>query len=124
MQVSKYLRKSSDGYLFYCPACEGIHAYRVGGDPARPQWSFNGNVEKPTFTPSLLCFTTYGENDGPDGKPQQLPNGRRRTLCHLFVTDGKIIYCGDNPHKLNGQTVPLPELPDWASDDRYGDGNP
>ena len=30
--------------------------------------------------------------------------------CHLFVTDGKIIYCGDCTHELSGQTVDLPNI--------------
>jgi Family of unknown function (DUF6527) len=132
-QVSKYLRKSSVGYLFYCPGCEEIHSFRVGGDNKRPQWTFNGDVERPSFAPSLLNFTVYDENN------KRLPEGKRRTLCHLFVKTGEelakvkpdidrsrsyIHYCGDNPHKLNGQIVPLPELPDYAQGDQYGDGNP
>lgn len=111
----KYLRKAqSDGeraetsYLFWCPGCDSPHAFRVEGPADRPRWTFNGSAEKPTFSPSLLCFTTYDENQEP---PKPFPDGRRVTLCHLFVTDGKIIFCGDSPHELAGQTVPLPEWP-------------
>lgn len=127
-QVSKYLRSAKDAkgtqyFMFWCPGCEEPHQYRVGGETPDPKWTFNGNVDRPTFTPSLLCFTDYSDQDDADGKPIRLPEGQRRTLCHLFVTDGQIVYCGDNPHKLNGQTVPLPELPDYMQDDKFGDAS-
>lgn len=84
------------GWMFWCPACENCHAYYVeqpnGSNKA--QWQFNGNIEKPTFTPSLLAYRT-------------LSNGQRETICHLFVTDGLIQYQGDCPHKLAGQTIPM-----------------
>jgi hypothetical protein len=57
-------------------------------------WQFNGDVEKPTFTPSLLAF-----NSPP-------PNGR----CHSFVKDGRIQFLGDCTHELKGQTVDLPDI--------------
>jgi hypothetical protein len=46
----------------------------------------------------VRCFTTDDD-------------GRQITLCHYFITDGQIVFCSDNPHELNGQTVPLPEFP-------------
>lgn len=108
-QVSKYLRQSSQGYIFYCPGCKEAHHYWT--KPERGHvWAFNGNVERPTFTPSLRLFET--------------DNGVEHTICHLFVTDGQIIFCGDSNHDLKGKTVPLPELPDWMAGDVYGDGNP
>jgi hypothetical protein len=62
-------------------------------------WQFNGNMEKPSFTPSLLNTGNYynektGQND-------------IECRCHLFVTDGKIQYCSDCTHELAGQTVEL-----------------
>lgn len=38
-----------------------------------------------------------------------------RNKANLFLTDGMIAYCSDNPHALNGQTVPLPDFPDGYS---------
>ena len=32
-------------------------------------------------------------------------------VCHYFVTNGQIIFCGDCTHAMKGQTAPLPELP-------------
>ena len=34
-------------YFFWCPGCKKIHPYQV------PRWTFNGDMNKPTFTPSL-----------------------------------------------------------------------
>lgn len=124
-QVSKYLRSARDAkgtqYLtFFCPGCQEPHQYRIGGDTPGPKWTFNGDVNRPTFSPSLLGFTTFSDTEeNPDGSPKALPEGQRRTLCHLFVTDGQIIFCGDCPHSLAGKTVPLPELPDWMQSDNF-----
>lgn len=93
------------GYRFYCPGCERAHVYYVGPN----QWEFNGNLEKPSFTPSLRNYhPAYVDPD----TGQKVPE---KTLCHLFVTDGQIVYCGDCPHALSGQTVPLPDWP-WPSE--------
>ena len=56
-------------------------------------WDFNGNFDKPTFTPSIKV---EGYND--DSKP---------FVCHSFVTDGNIQFLPDSTHALAGKTVPL-----------------
>lgn len=81
----------SGDWGFHCPGCGHGHSFRVTGDSSRPQWAFNGDVEKPTFTPSLLYEDPA-------------------TRCHSNVTDGKITFHGDCHHAMKGQTV---ELPDW-----------
>ena len=65
---------------------------------AGPRWGFNGNVDAPTFTPSVLV--RYSWSDGP-------------RVCHSFVTDGRIQFLGDCTHNLAGQTV---DLPDWEDE--------
>jgi hypothetical protein len=88
------------GYMFWCPGCECGHVFYTS-DPAlsggHPQWKFDGNLMCPTFEPSLRCFHTI--------------DGRDVTICHLFVKLGRIEFCGDSPHKLAGQTVPLQPFP-------------
>ncbi len=74
-------------YVFHCPGCGYGHGFHV------PRWTWNGSMDKPTFTPSLLC--------NPD-----TPANR----CHSFVTDGKIQFLSDCFHSLAGQTV---DIPDW-----------
>ena len=86
---TKIVKIESDcHYMFYCPGCQEYHAYRV------PDWTFNGNMDRPTFTPSLL-------HSGKDYPGNQ---------CYLFVTDGKIHYCSDCDHSLAGQTVDMVDM--------------
>jgi hypothetical protein len=95
------------GYIFFCPGCNEHHSFstvqwirrrwnsetrKYEDEGPGPVWSFNGNMDKPTFSPSLVY---------PDKKPR----------CHLFLTDGRIQYLSDCGHALAGQTVDLPFLP-------------
>ena len=66
-------------------------------------WSFNGNYDLPTFKPSILVRGHKALD------PNDLSKGRRETVCHSFVTDGKIRFLNDCTHALAGQTVDLPE---------------
>jgi len=101
------------GLVFHCPGCKENHMVRVG-EGEGPRWGFNGNYEKPTFTPSVLirsghyasvfdgsCWCTYNR-DNPDN-----PAPFKCSVCHSFVTDGNIQFLGDCTHELAGQTVPL-----------------
>jgi hypothetical protein len=83
--------------MFWCPGCKNGHVFYTNA-PDYPQWTFNGNLEKPTFTPSLLAYHTE--------------NGQQITLCHLFLTNGQIQFLGDCPHELKNQTVPLKPFPE------------
>ena len=95
--------ESKSYFLFWCPGCGCGHLFYVGPGFAHPsQWTFNGNLERPTFSPSLRHFYTK-EGNG---------SKREITTCHLFVTDGQIQYCGDNPHDFNGKTVPMEDIPE------------
>jgi hypothetical protein len=73
---------------FWCLGCKTAHRYTTD------RWQWNGSLDKPTFTPSLLV--------APD-----MPELR----CHLFVTDGVIKYCDDCHHALKGQTMTMPDFP-------------
>lgn len=77
--------------VFHCPGCGYGHPYEV------PRWSWNGDMVRPSFTPSLLCNPFSPEH-----------------RCHLFVTDGRIHYCSDCHHKLAGQVV---DMVPWNEDD-------
>lgn len=96
------------GYTFFCPGCGYAHVYYVekpcsGSDDTPQQWQFNGNMENPTFTPSLLNTTGSFADPNYVDDPEIPP-----TRCHLFVTDGVINYCTDCTHKMAGhQRVPM-----------------
>lgn len=80
------------GYMIYCPGCDSHHVFDS-------RWSFNGDYDKPTFSPSMLV-------NGSD--PQ--------TRCHSFVVDGQIRYLSDCAHKYAGQTLNLEEITEDAPD--------
>lgn len=83
---------------FECPGCGYGHSFRTGGPPDKhPMWGWNGSMDSPTFTPSLLVY-------------DPMPDGTRRTRCHSFVRDGNIQFLSDSIHNLAGKTVTLPEV--------------
>jgi hypothetical protein len=103
------------GWVFWCPACRQEHRFctkAVSGvreDGTRwPVWTFNGDMARPTFSPSLLYQTGKGRWEG----TRWVATGPKRVVCHLHLRDGQLAYCGDNPHQFNGKTVPLPDLPE------------
>jgi Family of unknown function (DUF6527) len=94
VQVNSKLRRGTDRLFHWCPGCRGMHSlfYDRG-------WTFDGNLEKPTFTPSFL----HDES-----------NPERR--CHYILTAGVLNFCTDCHHDLKGQSVSLPDLPVWMRD--------
>jgi hypothetical protein len=85
-------------WIFFCPGCGHQHAYFTKAEhPQKPVWQFNGDVDNPTFTPSLL--NTWG--------PQENPH---KNVCHLYVKNGMIEYLADCTHHLAGQTVPMVDI--------------
>lgn len=98
--MAKLKKRIAEYYSFYCPGCKHEHVYLVINDGS--QWQFNGNMESPTFTPSLLNVEK-GLNEKTGAFDVE------KSRCHLFVTNGKIIYCGDCTHELKGQTIELQE---------------
>ena len=104
--AGRYLRRASVGYSFWCPGCDEAHSLRVG-QPSGLNWSFNGNLDAPTFQPSVLVTWR--------GPPPREPDDPPDRICHSFVTDGRVQFLADCTHALAGQTVPLPEWPhsDW-----------
>lgn len=103
---------------FRCPGCDEVHGVNVGlvNLHCPVVWQFNEDVEKPTFSPSLLirsghfvpgqegrqCWCSY---DWEEKEPVF-----SCSVCHSFVNNGQIQFLSDCTHKLAGQTV---ELPDW-----------
>lgn len=85
---------------FRCPGCKTSHYIQHGAEDG-PNWGFNGDHEKPTFTPSVLV-TYEGADAGRDGAPP--------AVCHSFVTDGRIQFLSDCTHHLAAQTVDIPDF--------------
>lgn len=105
VKLHSYGRATDNGGLdwgeclvFHCPGCRYDHPFHTGGDPnGHPQWKFNGDMERPTFRPSLLVNKSHPEN-----------------RCHLYMTGGMIHFFSDCWHALKGQIV---ECPDWEENE-------
>jgi hypothetical protein len=92
--VGRKVRVIEGGYYsFKCPGCGSMHVIPTTGPIA---WSFNGDLEKPTFQPSLLMNRDLGNPTVP--------------RCHSFITDGAIRFLPDCTHSLAGQTVPMEDV--------------
>lgn len=81
------LKRGTAQYWHWCPGCERLH-------PLPDSWTFDGNVDMPTFNPSFLQYPSE-------------PSKR----CHYFLHAGVLEFCADSHHALAGQNVPLPEIP-------------
>ena len=113
MQVSPILRKATDRFFHWCPACEEMHPLFYDRS-----WKFNGDLNKPTFTPSfkhsgLRTVNVKGKWTGEwvrdkDGNPVD-------GTCHYIITDGKIRFCADSWHKRSDIVV-MPPIPFDLSD--------
>lgn len=118
--------------LFRCPGCKMLHGPTVGQPNPHNQavWSWNGDYEKPTFSPSLLvrydhlseagrarCAEFHKEH-GRYPTNEELPYDLHM-VCHSFIgcngaQPGQIIYLDDCTHALKGQTV---DIPPYGDDD-------
>lgn len=144
-KLSPKLRSTTNGIMHWCPGCQCAHVIPTNPGPPWPptdsasaypegtvkhgstgqrwrvqnkqwvsaNWTYNGSVDKPTTTPSVRIFVT----DDEDELGNKLETPVERTLCHYFLTDGNLVFCGDSKHIHAGQTVPLPDIPD-----NYGGG--
>ena len=112
MQVSARLRRAAGAYIHWCPGCGEAH-----GLP--DAWTFNGNVESPTFAPSLLHRGLKRVFAGGKwtGEWERDAGNTVDFVCHYFLTDGQLHFCGDSTHAMAGMTVTLPPLPGWLMDD-------
>lgn len=85
--------KTTDGgkaFMFFCPGCKYYHSVVIERHSPGPEWTWNGDMNKPTFSPSL-------------GVNMAMPEHR----CHSFVRDGRIQYLDDCYHELAGKTVDM-----------------
>ncbi len=77
-------------FMFFCPGCGCGHGFKTDGPG--PCWTFNGDMVRPTISPSLRVRGGRHGND---------------FTCHSFVRDGSIEFLSDCSHELAGKTVRL-----------------
>lgn len=76
------------GWIIRCPGCGYPHLFDE-------RWTFNGDVERPTFRPELTV--------GPIG-------GGKIPHCRSLVTDGRVLFLDGTSHHLLGREVDLPDV--------------
>lgn len=101
------------GWLVLCPACKTGHKF------VAQRWDFNGDLQRPTFTPSMLVQSGHYVNGFIPGdacwcsyyaeRPGETAEFKC-VRCHSFVRDGKIEFLADCSHEMAGQTVELPDI--------------
>lgn len=94
--------------MFVCPGCDlsdgsGLHILPVNTNKTKPAWTWNGNLEAPTVSPSILT----------KGGGKVLPY-----VCHSYLKAGIFEFLGDCTHALVNQHVAMPDLPDWVIHER------
>jgi hypothetical protein len=107
----------SKGLSWHCEGCDDRHSIKHGPGG----WAWNGNADKPTFTPSVLvrsghhatgftgsCWCTYNAEQVAKGLE---PSGYTCNICHTFITDGMVQFLSDCTHHLAGKTVPMAPMP-------------
>lgn len=107
----------------WCPGCDLSHPFTIDAPPVPDgerlnngvTWEWNGDLERPTFSPSLLCYSSVhlceGEHD-----PEPCPDyDTCEATSHAigYVVDGalrfrfpggppegaqRVYCCGDRPH--------------------------
>lgn len=74
----------------WCQGCKDLHVIPVDGTRG---WTWNGDRVNPTVTPSLLS--------------DHVSDSGQTVRCHLFITNGNLVFLDDSEHEFKGQTVPL-----------------
>jgi hypothetical protein len=79
------------------------HSFRklsvIKGDRAGTTcWSWNRDVNFPTFHPSVLVEVNYTEVE------------RKDFRCHSFINDGKVQFLGDSSHEYAGREIELLDM--------------
>ncbi len=102
-------------YGYFCVGCEMRHIIFVKHVDKRHVWGFNGDLNKPTFTPSILTKYTHPKgHSNANPAPVDYDGEYVTEICHSFVTDGVIKFLSDCTHSLAGQTVDMVEEPHHA----------
>lgn len=95
MEILREVSNCKGLYLVMCPGCDEYHQIHTENKYG-PNWSFNGNMDKPTFSPSLLVNGDL--------------SNKSAHRCHSFIRDGKWQFLGDCTHDLAGKTVSMINL--------------
>jgi len=91
-----------DGCAIWCPGCDDVHAVSLGPNG----WTYDGNAEAPTFSPSILVQGVHRLGTPLEGTPW---------VCHSFIRNGVWDFLPDSTHRLSGNSAPVMPFPDGFS---------
>jgi hypothetical protein len=121
-QAGPKMRRTTQGYAWWCPACGEMH-------PLPDGWTFNGDLDRPTFTPSfkrgpsiLAVNDEHGrwlgrwvmrdkEGNAVERVARQPGDVPVTWCCHYIITAGQVAYCSDCTHYMATETIAMPDLP-------------
>jgi hypothetical protein len=135
MAKARFFGGDQKTVMINCPGCGHDHFLNI--DPTRvhitydketkaeisrvphPCWDFNGDMERPTFNPSLLVRTgihipgtDHQKNVNPEDWSDYVASS---IICHSFIRDGQIQLLGDCTHENAGKTMDLLEVREFIS---------
>lgn len=87
-------------YQHWCEGCKCMHQInteRANMNNAR--WKFDGNMEQPTFTPSVNISWENHKDEV-------------MSRCHYTITAGMVQFHGDCTHEFKDVNRPLLNIPD------------
>lgn len=130
MKLKRFEGPVNAGYSFWCAGCKECHMIVTEAKPgySGPTWSFNGDVDRPVISPSILVTSGHhcrgfkpGDSCWCTANAEEIAAGREPYsyscgICHTFIgysgaQPGQIVYLNDCTHALAGQTIDLPEIP-------------
>lgn len=112
-----YLRDMGDHrYAFWCPACNSYHNITIDHpepEPERASWKSHDHMsDKFTVTPSVRVFSNRPKPGGAEGEKEEY------TLCHLNITEGKLVYHSDSPQEgFTSSAVVMDEEPEAIAEE-------
>lgn len=106
--------------MTFCPGCQGAHPFTIelspdypnrGNGRAEPVWSWDGNLEAPTFSPSMLCYSTVHicKGEHPPEICKDHDNCDQRS--HLILNED----WRENGAKEFGHNTPHTREPAWGN---------
>lgn len=101
----------------WCPGCDDAHRVTIG---TTDSWTWDGNDDAPTISPSILMTGHQWKHGETFYKPNHRVEAGGEIRCHSFVVAGVWQFLGDCTHALAGQHVPMVDLPDWLDDEYVG----
>ena len=114
---AEHVKLRGDRLYLWCPGCRDVHF--VNGAPHPDGWTWNGDLERPTISPSILVRYRHWE---PPVTAENLEQWKREPweqhqvdrVCHSFVRDGVWEYLADSTHEYAGLNIPMANVtPEW-----------